>query len=151
MPDLRSVLTDSRLERLRAAYDPQVMRAAMLHAIVEGFPPLDAWNRAIAGTFYDDPNPLTPRDRERCLIAVLTNTGPQLSLAIHVYWGLMVGLSVEEVCHTAGLAASYAGVPRLAVALPAIQRVLELLDQLDGDMGSQHVLQVILGSFARSI
>jgi len=35
MPDLRRILTDARLANLRAAYDPQVMRTAMLQAIVE--------------------------------------------------------------------------------------------------------------------
>jgi len=85
------------------------------------------------------------------LIAVLTNTGPQLSLAIHVYWGLMEGLTVDEICHTAGLAASYGGVPRLALSLPVIDRVLSQLEQLDGHLGSERVLQVLLGSFGRSI
>lgn len=150
MQDLRRILSDTRLADLRAAYEPNVMRAAMLQTIVEGYPPLDEWNRSIASTFYGETSPISPRDRERCLVALLSQTGQRLSLAIHVYWGLMEGLNVAEVCHSVGLAACYGGVPRLADGLPVIDRVLQVLQQLDGDLGSSTVLRSILRSFVGS-
>jgi alkylhydroperoxidase/carboxymuconolactone decarboxylase family protein YurZ len=148
MPELREILDEVQLQQLRAAYDPAVMRAAMLEAIGRTYPPLDEWNRAIAATFYGDDGPIAPRDRERCLIALLTQSGPELSLAIHCYWGLMEGLTVPEVSHTIGLAASYAGVPRLAFGLPLLERVLTRLAAIEptGGYGSARILRLLLES-----
>jgi alkylhydroperoxidase/carboxymuconolactone decarboxylase family protein YurZ len=148
MPDFAQLLDDRQLARLRVAYAPPVMRTAMLNAIAVGYPPLLPWNEAIAKTFYDDPEPLSAANRERCLIALLTHTGPQLSLAIHVYWGLMEGLSVAEVCHIVGLAACYGGVPRLALGLPVVERTLRVLSTLEGaQVDSQSVLLTLVSEY----
>lgn len=148
MPDLTQLLGDRPLARLRQAYSPEVMRTAMLRAIGEGYPPLHTWNEAIAKTFYDTAEPLSAANRERCLIALLTQTGPQLSLAIHVYWGLMEGLSAAEVCHIVGLAACYGGVPRLALGLPVVERTLQILSSLpDESVDSQSVLLALLAEY----
>jgi alkylhydroperoxidase/carboxymuconolactone decarboxylase family protein YurZ len=152
MTELREILSDAGLQQLRAAYDPSVMRAAMLETIVRSYPPLDEWNRAIASTFYGETSPISARDRERCLIALLTQSGAELSLAIHVYWGLMEGMPVAEVAHTIGLAASYSGVPRLAFGLPLLERVLTRLAAVDpaNGYGSARILRILLDSFTRS-
>jgi alkylhydroperoxidase/carboxymuconolactone decarboxylase family protein YurZ len=149
MNKLVNRLSEQRLAQLRAAYDRKVMNAAMLEAIAEGYPALLEWNQAIGSTFYASQQPLAAKDRERCMIALLTQSGPPMSLAIHVYWGLMEGLSVEEICHVAALAACYAGVSRLAVALPVIDRTLGVLAQvLEGQLQSTAVLRVLVDGYS---
>lgn len=125
MQDLRTVLCNEALQKLRQGYDRDAMRAAMLTTTVEPYPPLGAWNEAIAATFYGGASPLAAVDRERCLIMLLAYTGARFSLGVHVYWGLMEGMAVEEVCHVVGLAATYGGVPSLGNSFPVLHAVLQ--------------------------
>ena len=148
MQDLRTILSSSQLSALRAAYDPEAMRAAMIRTIAEPYPPLGPWNEAIAATFYDAASPLKAVDRERCLLAILSSANVPTSLAIHVYWGLMEGLSVEEICHIQTLAACYSGVPSLSRSLPALHETLHVLAKISEttERGSIDVLKVLVGT-----
>lgn len=130
MDDLRKLLSDPKLSALRAGYSRDVMRGAMLSTTVSPYPPLGAWNEAIASTFYADGSPLEPKDRERCIIVLLAHTGAQFSLCVHVYWGLMEGLTVSEICHTIGVAACYGGIASLGHCYPVLNSVLTLLAQI---------------------
>ena len=130
MQDLRTVLSSDALNKLRDGYDASAMRTAMLTATVEPYPPLARWNEAIADTFYGDESPLAPIDRERCIIALLAHNGAQFSLAVHLYWGLMEGLSVNELCHIIGLAACYAGIPSVGNSYPVLAKVLTTMSRI---------------------
>jgi alkylhydroperoxidase/carboxymuconolactone decarboxylase family protein YurZ len=153
MNELQVALTQGQLEALRNAYDAGAMRNAMLAAISNSYPALDNWNRAIDATFYQSDRPLAPRDRERCLIAILSLGSPPLSLAIHVYWGLMEGLGVDELRHVVALAACYGGVPRLAHGLPIVDRVVALLTRCvdRGTVSSAAVLFALLEELSGSL
>ena len=150
MKDLRTLLSSEALRKLRSSYDAGVMSEAMASTVARPYSPLSPWNDGIAHTFYAASSPLASVDRERCLIALLTCTGPDLSLAVHVYWGLMEGLSIDEVCHTIGLAASYAGVPRLAYAFPVVSRLFELLERTTqgSKADAREILRAVLEEFA---
>lgn len=150
MQDLRTILDSSQLAALREAYDPNAMRAAMLKTIVEPYPPLGPWNESIAATFYAESSPLRAIDRERCLLAILSTQSVPVSLAIHVYWGLMEGIAVEEICHIQTLAACYAGVPALSRSLPTTHETLRVLARISGteQRGSLDVLKVLVAELS---
>jgi len=145
MDDLRKVLSTDALLALRQRYDRDAMRAAMLNTTVAPYPPMADWNRAIASTFYGDQSPVAPRDRERCLIALLAQKGAQFSLGVHVYWGLMEGLSPDEICHTIGLAACYGGIASLGQSFPVLETVLGMLAQISatGDLRAMSTSDVL--------
>jgi alkylhydroperoxidase/carboxymuconolactone decarboxylase family protein YurZ len=142
MQDLRAHLSDDRLASLRDHYD----RAAMLRAASSPcavlYPPLDPWMQQTAATIYERSS-LAPRDRERCIIAVLISGGAlPTSLAIHFYWGLMEGLSADDVCQTIGIVGAYGGMQRAAFGLAMLQRVLTMLDNsvTNGELGSTAIV-----------
>jgi alkylhydroperoxidase/carboxymuconolactone decarboxylase family protein YurZ len=127
MQDPRMLLDEERLRRLRAAYDSKAMSAANVAAFAQVHPALHPWIEETAATFFERPSSLSPRDRERCIVALLAYTGPPLSLAVHIYWALMEGVSVDEVCHTIGLVACYGGLPKCAQGLLVAERLATLL------------------------
>jgi alkylhydroperoxidase/carboxymuconolactone decarboxylase family protein YurZ len=137
MQDLKTILGDEQITALRAGYDPHAMRAAMLKTIIEPYPALGPWNEGIAASFYADQSPLRAIDRERCLLAVLSISAVPVSLAIHIYWGLMEGITVEETCHILGLAACYAGVPALSRSLPTLHDTLHALARISATQQRQ--------------
>lgn len=151
MGDIRTILSDAHLGALRQGYDRASMTSAMVTAIEGRYPPLAAWNREIERLFYREDSPLAPRDRERCLIALLAQSGPPLSLAVHLYWGLMEGMCADEICHTLTLTACYGGVPRLAEAFPALERVLAVVEAsaAAGVVDAGSLLTRILNDFTR--
>jgi len=128
MQDLRTQLNDDSLAELRSAYDRAAMLLAASSPCAVLYPPLDPWMRETGSTIYDRSH-LAPRDRERCIIALLiAGGGLQTSVAIHIYWGLMEGLSVDDVCQTIGIVGAYGGMQRVAFGLATLQRVLDMLN-----------------------
>lgn len=130
MQDLRTIVTEPTLRALRTAYSPEAMLAANLAAVSRVAPQLAAWNDAIAATFYGPTSPLTPRERERCLITLITTTGPGVCLAMHVYWGLMEGIGIDEMIFLVGLAGCYGGLPKATFGIDVMHRVLVALSTL---------------------
>ncbi len=129
MDDLRTLIDDKSVLALRGAYSSTAMRAAMTGKLHLAYPPMHPWTEGTEATFYATDH-IADRDRERCLIALLTVTGPPLSMAIHIYWGLMEGIDMPEICHVIALAACYGGVPKLAPAFAVLQRLGPLLADL---------------------
>jgi alkylhydroperoxidase/carboxymuconolactone decarboxylase family protein YurZ len=130
MQDLRTILSDEQLARLRASYDGPAFVRAQVRAFATAYPPLTMWNEAIADTFYSHASPLAPIDRERCIVAMLAHGGHHLPLAFHVYCALMEGVSPEAVCHIVGLAGCYGGVDRAGAGLQTVENTLRCLSTL---------------------
>lgn len=130
MQELRTIVNDGKLAALRAGYSHEAMLAANLAAIQRVAPQLATWNDSIGATFYGASSPLAPRERERCLIALITNIGPGVCLAMHVYWGLMEGIDVDEMVHLVALAGCYGGLPRATFGMQVIHRTLIALSSL---------------------
>jgi len=129
MQDLRTLLSEDELGTLRAQFDAAVLSEAASTPFSMLYPPLEAWVKETSATFFDRSR-LAPRDRERCIVALLTvNGGLPMSLAIHIYWALMEGLSVGEVCETIGLVGAYGGVQRVAFGMTVLQRTLGVLQR----------------------
>ena len=148
-----TVLLDGQLEILRQAYS----EADMTQILSSGIPGLDKRTASFIGTirqaFYDtSQRTMEPKDRERCLIAILASRDAGLNLALHMYVGLMVGLSQQEIADIIFLGGIYTGVDRISDGLAAEVRMLEVLSQLAVDPTActvPRVLQAMMAAFGR--
>ena len=114
---------------LRKAYRPE----DAVQILSSGMPALDdrtaKYIDAIRKAFYEG-TAMQPKDRERCLIAVLASRDAGLNLAIHIYLGLMEGLSPGEIADIIFLGGIYTGVDRISDGLAAEMRTLTVLAQV---------------------
>lgn len=149
MENLAKLLSATELEMLRTRFDKRVFLEANQNAFSDAYPPLGPWTQSAAALLYGE-DPIPPRMRELCLITLLAYRAPGLALATHVYWGLMEGLTAEQVCHAASLAGCYGGFPTLAEAVVVIKRTLLVLQKLaaQSDCGSKAALSAIVLEFA---
>lgn len=148
MKDLASVLAPERLRALREAYVPGQMTAANVRAVAAAAPRLGPWNEEVGRTFYDPSGPLAPADRERCLIALTASMGFAIPTAIHMYWGLMEGLSVEEIAQIVGLVGCYAGLPRISFGLEMAHRTLTVLNDTASPLDPASIVTALIAEMA---
>ena len=151
MGKIDDVLQPAPLEALRKAYKNE----DAVQILSSGIPALDGrtagYIDAIRHAFYEGAN-MQPKDRERCLIAVLASRDAGLNLAIHIYLGLMALLSPGEVADIIFLGGIYSGVDRISDGLAAEMKTLMVLAQVAAAPGGCSVEQVITAlrqAFAR--
>ncbi len=128
MGKIDSVLSSAQLDTLRRAY----FEEDMVGLLSSGIPGLDDrtadFIAAIRKAFYDgSAESMSAKDRERCLIAILASRDAGLNLALHVYCGLMEGLSPQEIADVIFLGGIYTGVDRISDGLAAEMRTLGVL------------------------
>lgn len=132
MQPLTQVLQPGDLAALRAGFSEERMRGLLTQVLRASYGPmagyLDWFDQTLSGAA-----PLLPRDRERTLIALLCTQPGDAALAVHLYWGLMTGLSEEEVAHTLLLCAAYLGAPAYARAALLFAQVLQRLRRCAGE------------------
>ena len=132
MDKIDAVLTEDQLKRLRGAYN----REGMTQVLSTGMPSLHKTTtkfiHTIRKAFYDNTTALAPKDRERCLIAVLSARDAGLNLAMHIYMGLMEGLTPHEIADVIFLGGIYTGVDRISDGLNAEFRTLTALSRAAG-------------------
>lgn len=148
LEDLTRLLNDSEIETLRAKYNPEQLRAANARAFEQIYPPLAPWAQAAASTFFRN-GPLRPRERELCLITLLAHRAPGVSLANHVYWALMEGVTIAEICEAIGLAGCYGGLPTYTNGVLVLQRTLHILRHLAAD--TAHDSQAVLAKLVQEL
>ncbi len=139
-PAIAEVLTAQELQALRAAYKeaPSALADFALGTYNGVYPPGAGIFGAVTERFYTTghpprppASPLAERDREIALIALLAlHRGSTTPLAIHFYWGLMVGLAPAEIGELLLLGGSYAGIDAYTTGLGALARTLGTLKQL---------------------
>lgn len=135
MPQAKPIedyLSETNLDALRSAYRRADFYEALKNPLLQVYPHTKEYADAIEKYFYyrEDPNNpnddefaspdpgfLTIRERELCLITLLTAQNGKYNLALHVYMALMEGLSPAAIVNTMFLAGIYAGVPFLAGGL----------------------------------
>jgi alkylhydroperoxidase/carboxymuconolactone decarboxylase family protein YurZ len=138
--DVTGILTAEELEQLRKNYDSAGIVSASMESIVGGYSGAAGFMDVLSKQFYSDPSqPRTepgvsalsfdPAARERILIAVLAVRlgGQGRFLAVHLYWGLMVGLSVEEIADQLLLTGMYVGLPNFTASIATFQTLLKEL------------------------
>ena len=122
------------------------------------YPPSTAMVNAIADTFTllvpkadrtGPPKPLSAKNRERTLVALLAARGERSSLAIHIYWALALKVSPHDIVHTLLLTGAYAGVPAFAGALGVAKATFKLLEALPSTppLKPKLVVPAILAAF----
>src|SRR5262249_2383719 len=90
---------------------------------------------------------LSVPDRERCLIALLAARGESWALAVHVYVGLMEGISPEEIAHIIYLAGIYSGVSNFIGGIETESGVLDLLEHTTGALDPGTIATAIQAKF----
>ena len=103
---------------------------------------LDPQGAAFVGSFVDElyrSTPLAPRDRERCLIVMLAERHQTLTLGIHIYWGLMEGLHLPEICQTLLLAGGYSGIDTYSMGLRLSETLALEVGDVDRARGQVHI------------
>ena len=148
---LVNILQPAALQTLRDAYDDDTMTNALSMALPLQYPAAQEYIDALRHAFYGSPGPaplLRADSRERCLIGILASRGANRNLAIHIYAGLMQGISVEEIGHILLLTGAYTGVDNLAHGLGILKTALEILAQLAADVSTRPTPLVVLTTFA---
>src|SRR5262245_48235092 len=130
MDQIDAALSGEQLAILRDAYSKG--RARMLQILSDTIPGrydrTGGYLGAGKSAFYDDgADTMAPKERERSLIAILASRDAGLNLAIHIYLGLMEGLSPREIADIILLAGVYTGVDRLSDGIVAELRTLGIL------------------------
>lgn len=150
--DLRTHLTEESVAALVAAYKPETMLEASRLAVALPFPPNEGYVDWIINNLYDGKR-IASRDRERTLIALLASqsTASSLLLAVHLYWGLMEGLSIAEIADTLALAGVYMGLPHYTAALDTLRDTLKTLRELtataDAPLDAMRVVGALRATF----
>lgn len=147
MADLTTALADDDLLALRKGYQPAAMLAAATGTLGRLHEAGRPWIGAIGAAQYEG-GPLSPKDRERCLVALLAARSERLTLAVHLYWGLMEGLTAAELAHTLMLVGIYDGVPAYTAGLLVLQATVGQLQAAvaAGETSSPAVLQRLVSA-----
>jgi alkylhydroperoxidase/carboxymuconolactone decarboxylase family protein YurZ len=88
-----------------------------------------AWINPIGDYFFEPDRVAFPTSapiRERCIIAIAAATDPNgpMLLPLHVFWGLMEGLTPHEIADVIAVAGVYAGLQRYTDAMQSFVAVL---------------------------
>lgn len=146
------ILTDDEIAALRSGYDPAVLNAGTRAALVDASYPeaaglvdpllklfypekrprnafFDKKVRAAAARARPTPAPLALDNatREIVLLTILSRKGNAKFLGIHVYWGLMEGLSVEAMVNVLLLSSYYEGIEVWSWGSGALTGILKVL------------------------
>jgi len=151
MDKIEAALPDTQLDTLRKAYRD----ADAVKVLSSGIPALDdrtaGYIDAIRHAFYEGAA-MQPKDRERCLIAVLASRDAGLNLAIHIYLGLMADLSAAQIADIIFLGGIYTGVDRISDGLAAEMKTLTVLAQVatpPAQCAVVDVMKALAAAFAR--
>ena len=132
--DVTKMLTERELEVLRGGYDAQLLSDLATKALVSKFPASGLWVGTIQKILFQDPDnggrpllDLGARERELCLITLLSAQAMGLELAVHIYWGLMEGLDPSQIAALVTLVGVYAGLDRFNAALGVMTSTMRAL------------------------
>lgn len=145
-PDIRSILTEAQLGVLRGGYRRAVMDMVATKVVTGPYPPASGLVAFAAERFFNDAPPvLAPADRERCLLAIFAaGRRPAFAMAVHVYWGLMEGLTVDEIAEIVSLSALYGGLDVLTDGTRVVGDALRFLAKAADAGGDAIQSQVLL-------
>lgn len=140
--DLTLILTRDDLKLLRDGYDPKVFLGAaprMIRYFKAGgmtdwfgrtvFNPIDV-KQNVETSGEAAQTTLTPAFREAVVLSVLAMTQRDpASMSAHIYWGLMEGLSVENIADVFMTVAAYAGADNFRFTTSLLADVLTFLKE----------------------
>ena len=149
--DLASALSEAALASLRAHYSADFMLAASRASVAAPHPASGPYVEAVIKGFYDGAR-MAPRERERVLVALFAaqSVAPSLFLAVHLYWGLMEGLSVDDLADTMGLSGLYTGLAHYTAGLKTLRITLDALAALATTSGAKLDPAAVVGALGAS-
>jgi alkylhydroperoxidase/carboxymuconolactone decarboxylase family protein YurZ len=152
--DITQLLDPEQLAELRRHYDDATMTQLLAQPLRATYPPCEPWLDWVSQHLYNRER-FRPEYRELILITVLGSNphGGGRLLAIHLYVGLMVGLSPSEVADALLLVGVYTGIPSFTFGVYAtLTKTLAVLRQAveqGGEaLGMQRVLKSLAEAFA---
>ena len=143
--DVSSLITRAQIRALYCDYDRDKLNDALKYKLTTMYAAIADYLEAIGDCFYTNIVPrdvVSPQNRERILIALLASRGGRLTLAMHIYMGLMEGfdeelsdgqvtfddeLSPEEIANIIFLVGIYTGSDNMALGLDTLIRTLTKL------------------------
>lgn len=141
--DITQLLDPGRLAELRRHYDDDTMRDLLAQPLRVTYPPCEPWLDWISQHLYNRER-FRPEYRELILLTVLSSNphGGGRLLAIHVYVGLMVGLSPSEIADALLLVGVYTGIPSFTfgvynILTKALAVLRQAVDQATGQATGQ--------------
>lgn len=110
MPTLESLITNDQISLLKQGYDDALIYQLAIDSLAGPFPEAESWLNGSGGYFFGTDKNMGPSHRELCALSILTSMRASEELVIHVYWGLMVGLSVNQIADAIFLGGHFSGV-----------------------------------------
>ena len=160
--DVSDILSDDALTRLRRSYDkmPHQMVETSRSSISAMYSRSSQFLEGITFEFFrhegfaeDQEFKKFARDREQIVIALLAARvgNRRIYLALHFYWGLMVGLSPEEIARRLLFISFYSGIDTLTSSLETLSLVLSKLRELTNQAMSDDALapKAIMGELKK--
>jgi alkylhydroperoxidase/carboxymuconolactone decarboxylase family protein YurZ len=153
MSDFTTQLTAAQLATLKGGYSRTVMDTVATTIVSGAYPPSQGLTAFAGARFYNDnPPTLDPANRERCLLALFCGgRRPTFAIAVHIYWALMEGVSVDEIAEIILLSTLYGGIDVLTDGNRTLTVTLQMLataaDAGGDGVKSQVVLPAIVGKF----
>jgi alkylhydroperoxidase/carboxymuconolactone decarboxylase family protein YurZ len=134
--DVTDLLSRRAIRALRKGYDGATMATLATAVMVKDFAESEAYVNAVHDTMYASPDGSEPllselsgRERETALIPLITSQRAELELAVHVYWGIMEGLSPDEVAGLMLVSGIYSGIGNHNAGIKVMRKVLVPLQQ----------------------
>lgn len=110
MPALENLITDSQVTVLRQGYDDIEIYGLAMAALAGPFPQAEPWVSASGSYFFASDRNMGSTHRELCILSTLTAMRCPDQLVVHVYWALMVGLTVNQVADAIFLGGHFGGI-----------------------------------------
>lgn len=143
------MLTQEHIAVLRDGYQAETMKAASKGAVVNRHSVGGAYVVPFVDILYNE-DLMSGKDRERCLIALLSTNGDVMTLSVHIYWGLMEGLSLEGIAQTLMLAGGYTGIATYVKGLMTMEKacasLAALIDEDPSANSSTDVLKHLIAT-----
>jgi alkylhydroperoxidase/carboxymuconolactone decarboxylase family protein YurZ len=130
MPALEALVAHDQIAALRSGFVNAEVVAAGNASLAGPIPQARAWVESTSSYFFATPDNMGPTHRELCCLTVLTALKSPSELAVHVYWGLMVGLTVNQIADAIFLGGNYGGVSAYSQAVKAATVTLQTLATL---------------------
>jgi alkylhydroperoxidase/carboxymuconolactone decarboxylase family protein YurZ len=128
--DVTKLLTEAQIRQFRGGYDEDWMNRTAEAALILPYPPATPLADTVTKLFYSPGAPLSAAEREMCLIGTLAHGPSPLFLAVHLYWGLAVGLDPDKMADVLLLMGTYAGLPIYSSAIATMETTFAALQML---------------------
>ena len=138
------------LARLRRYYDHGIVLKILTGMLHDSDPAGDPYIQGLSQVVYA-PTPLPAIERERIITAIAAAHGEAMPAAVHGWWALMEGATVEELQRVMVFVGAFSGTPNYADGLRTMWAMVNVLVGLAagvpepaGEVPGQDKLNVIL-------